>query len=357
MFRHRRETPSSSSQHMNQVNESTKNVESPQCSWFDWCGMVPAAWQRGLAVACLAPVCLVIWTFGIGPWLLLGPSQLQITVSKGNIAQGQVKASSCTHQARVVKLADLETSTVNHPPYTTRKKVLVKTGEIPPVMQLGCAFFKPDSYFPEHDHVSMFELFFVLNGTGVFRVTTLEMGSTEAKTIEIQASPFSLLHLPPGVQHSGKTDEGFQFLMLGVATDDTRCFKQARSAGKCPALSEFRYLSLNDVAQETMVANPKCMRRDLIGLGELPDFLTMAESTIPPYETLPIDSMYPDAYKVYYVLQGSGEFVLDDPSDHKQVEENSMVLIPPKLVQRRVIAGSDGLRLLYFAVAEDAKCK
>ena len=45
-----------------------------------------------------------------------------------------------------------------------RKKVFLRKGELPPLTQISVADFLEGTYFEDHDHEDMFEMFYVLSG-------------------------------------------------------------------------------------------------------------------------------------------------------------------------------------------------
>ncbi|CAE7903943.1 unnamed protein product [Symbiodinium sp. KB8] len=70
----------------------------------------------------------------------------------------------CASTPRITSWEDAPVFKINHEPYTNTKKVFLRKGELPPLTQISAADFLEGTYFEDHDHEDMFEMFYVLSG-------------------------------------------------------------------------------------------------------------------------------------------------------------------------------------------------
>ncbi|CAL1125771.1 unnamed protein product [Cladocopium goreaui] len=93
----------------------------------------------------------------------------------------------CTKEPQVIPWDNAHVFKINHEPFTDEKKVFVRKGEVPPLTQVSVADFKDGGYFEAHDHEDMFEIFYVLNGSGKFAITERGIDGESWRREEIKA--------------------------------------------------------------------------------------------------------------------------------------------------------------------------
>ena len=156
-------------------------------------------------------------------------------------ARADEKVARCLKAPKVVSFADLAEEHVNHPPYTNKKRVFARIGEVPTVTQIGVADFGSGTGFPLHKHRDMFEIFYVLGGEGEFTVTDENEGSADfGQERKVKATKGTFLHLPPGVAHSGRATSagwgGAVNFQLGVHLAPTFLVGRSSACGWIRAL-------------------------------------------------------------------------------------------------------------------------
>lgn len=106
-----------------------------------------------------------------------------------------------------IRLADCPVEPTVH---GTPKRVLVRSGEVPPLTQVAVAELGPDDVVEPHAHPTMIEMYFVLEGTGLYRIGDDTW----------EASPGDFLRIPAGTPHAVKSVGGpHRFLYWGVAVE------------------------------------------------------------------------------------------------------------------------------------------
>lgn len=286
-------------------------------------------------------------------WVLCGPVSAEVFTHKENMGlqDGRHDRYPCASTPRITSWEDGPTFKINHEPYTNTKKVFLRKGELPPLTQISVADFLEGTYFEDHDHEDMFEMFYVLSGHGRFAITERNAGSGQWSRIEVPAEPGTLLHLPPGVQHAGLTDTGFRFLMLGTVTQDEACNKTslitAGASHTCKATAEFKQLRTSEEAFDSQEGVTK--RSSLLTSGELPSILDVSRFQLNSQQRLALNlpGSEAQAAQVFYVLHGSGEAL--GPTLKGPLQQDSFMLLPPGHATE-VFAGSTGMELLRFAI-------
>ncbi len=70
---------------------------------------------------------------------------------------------------KITSLTQLPTESVSHNP-AIQKKVMLKAGDLPPLLNFSQATFAPGQVAAAHAHTDMWEVFFVSQGAGLIRV-------------------------------------------------------------------------------------------------------------------------------------------------------------------------------------------
>ena len=98
--------------------------------------------------------------------------------------------------------------TVNHVGSTVQKKVLIDKGIIPSLEKFSLATFKPGESAPSHVHTSMYEVYFVDQGSITFTVS---------KKIKLQKG--DCLIIEPNEEHAAinTTQSPTHLIYLGIA--------------------------------------------------------------------------------------------------------------------------------------------
>lgn len=98
----------------------------------------------------------------------------------------------------------------------TFKHVLLRGGVLPAVTQVAVAEFDAHTEIPRHEHPTMYEVFYVLEGAGAY--------SLGDETHE--AEPGDLVVVPPGTPHAVKaTRAPHRVFYWGIATSPAGCVK------------------------------------------------------------------------------------------------------------------------------------
>lgn len=105
------------------------------------------------------------------------------------------------------KLNELIEASVSHDP-AIKKKVMVKTGEVPPITQFARTVFKHGQIAPSHAHKDMYEIFYVEEGEGHLILNGKEY----------ILSKNSCVVVAPGEHHevSNRSDKPLILLVIGV---------------------------------------------------------------------------------------------------------------------------------------------
>ncbi|CAK8997496.1 unnamed protein product [Durusdinium trenchii] len=266
------------------------------------------------------------------------------------LQDGRHQRFPCVREARVTSWDQAEAFKINHEPYTNEKKVFIRKGEVAPLTQVSLAEFKAETYFEDHDHEDMFEVFYVLSGAGRFAIT--ERGSDrEWRRREVAAKPGLFLHLPPGVQHAGLTDLGFQFLMLGAAAE-ADCSKTAilgdANGSACKALTSFQELQVDEVEVKGLKKNPKVQRRTLLPSGGMPKVMRFEHLTVP--NGVSYDAPREAGTQVFILLTGWGGIRLGVKTG--LFEHHAVALVPQVGAEHPVTitAASPQLTMLRLVV-------
>ncbi|MFA4930300.1 MAG: cupin domain-containing protein [Patescibacteria group bacterium] len=92
-----------------------------------------------------------------------------------------------------------------------KKKVLIDRGEVPRLMVFGQATFQPGQTVAEHQHETMFEIFFIQSGRADFII--------DGQKVELKTG--DCLTIVPGEMHAQTNpyDEKVTWLYFGVATE------------------------------------------------------------------------------------------------------------------------------------------
>lgn len=91
------------------------------------------------------------------------------------------------------------------------KKVFLKNGEIRGITQLGTAVFQPGQQVEEHEHSTMYEVFYILEGSVVFTI----------EGTVFTAEPGHCITVEPGEKHAQKNvgEMPAKWFYFGLATD------------------------------------------------------------------------------------------------------------------------------------------
>lgn len=81
---------------------------------------------------------------------------------------------------KIASLNDIAVEGVSHDP-SIKKQVMLRYGELPALTTFAQAVFEPGQATTAHAHADMYEVFFVVSGSGVIRVNdkqfALQVGS------------------------------------------------------------------------------------------------------------------------------------------------------------------------------------
>jgi quercetin dioxygenase-like cupin family protein len=107
----------------------------------------------------------------------------------------------------VVHIAACESEPTRH---GNPKKVLLRGGVIPKVTQIAIGTFPECVETELHSHPTMYEMYFVLEGTATYRIGD--------QTFDVAAGDF--FFVPPGVTHNQRvTSAPHRVFYWGLATD------------------------------------------------------------------------------------------------------------------------------------------
>jgi len=111
---------------------------------------------------------------------------------------------------KIVKLKDIPVEGVSHQP-EIKKQVMIKNGEIPQVTGFSQAVFKPGQKCEEHQHPTMYEVYFVLEGEAKLTVNNKEYQISKDNCIMIEPKE---LH-----KVENNSDKNLVWVYFGIATD------------------------------------------------------------------------------------------------------------------------------------------
>lgn len=111
---------------------------------------------------------------------------------------------------KLVHLAQVPAEGVSHQP-EIKKQVMVKNGEIPQLTGFSQAVFKPGQSCEKHQHPTMYEVYFVLEGEATLIVNSKKFKAVKNDCVTIK----------PGEPHSAanNSDRDFVWIYFGLATD------------------------------------------------------------------------------------------------------------------------------------------
>ncbi|CAJ1346245.1 unnamed protein product [Effrenium voratum] len=319
----------------------------------DFCGTPGRAtvkapiWDSGtFGVACRQAMGWLCACSALGGLVLAAGDAVVTQRENEGLQDGRHDVFPCLTEPEVIPWKSAPVFKVNHEPYTNTKKVFVRKGQVPPLTQLSVADFAAAGYFEDHDHEDMFEIFYVLNGTGKFAITWRGQDQHWTRT-ELAAEPGMFLYMPPGVQHAGLTDSGLQFLMVGAATTDKACTKTAILGGDadaCNATTAFKQLHTAKVAHRALREDSQVQSGQLLTAGELPMAGGLEHLTVPPGQSYTgHDQMHTS---VFYVLSGWGGIRFSTKTG--LLEANTAVVVPAQVEYSIMAAGP--LELLRLAL-------
>ncbi|CAD7961724.1 unnamed protein product [Amoebophrya sp. A25] len=266
----------------------------------------------------------------------------------------------CLRHPRFIKdLKQLETKTVNHPPYKNRKRVLLSKNEVPGVMQLAVTVLE-DS-FPAHKHENLFEAFYTMEGSGsFFNEREDEEGKKE---VAYKANAGQLLHFPPRASHRGLPDAQpatpWRLLILAVAPRDgqavTDFIAESTVEDETGGDVHVEAFHLKNATAKPMKDNEAITKRVLLGYNKLPNVLMFAASTLPAGQRNP-KHVHKDAYEIYLITKGHGYMNLD--GEKVEIGPDSFVLVPPNIEHGPIASDAEPLELLYsMIVVPEGLCR
>jgi mannose-6-phosphate isomerase-like protein (cupin superfamily) len=130
----------------------------------------------------------------------------------------------------VYRLSDIPSTNTSHTDHFGRpitKQQLIHPFEIPTIAGFSVAILRPGQEVQFHEHVSMHEFFYILEGHATFRMKQQpvqhgkdgEDDNSKEKVVEVPTG--TLVHVPPRVQHAITVDErsphgDMKMLVVGV---------------------------------------------------------------------------------------------------------------------------------------------
>lgn len=105
---------------------------------------------------------------------------------------------------KIVSFDSLPEVTTSHN-NTGKKKVMVENGSVPHITQYSRVFFSPNEIVGEHSHIDMYEIMYIEEGTGTFKIDGIEYEVKKGDCITVE----------PGEKHEVKVT-GKNLLVLFV---------------------------------------------------------------------------------------------------------------------------------------------
>ncbi len=106
-------------------------------------------------------------------------------------------------QAKISSINDLSNESVSHDA-DVKKKVIIRRGDVPHLMQLAETKMEPGQKASKHSHSDMTEVFIVKEGTGEIEL--------DNKTSPIFAE--NVITIPPGVSHEIRNNSNSTLTLL-----------------------------------------------------------------------------------------------------------------------------------------------
>ncbi len=111
-------------------------------------------------------------------------------------------------KAIVVHKDQRKTMPMNHPGLT--KDVIVENGMLPPLTQISVALYHEGQEVELHQHKTMWALYFILSGEGIYTIGD--------ETVTLKEGSF--LAIPPTMMHKHRCTVGpHKIYYMGLATD------------------------------------------------------------------------------------------------------------------------------------------
>ena len=112
---------------------------------------------------------------------------------------------------KLIHSATIPFQIVNHAGSTVKKKVLIDNGIIPTLSKFSIAVFQPGESAPSHIHESMYEVYFVDQGSITFTVSS--------KKIKLQKG--DCLIIEPNEPHAAinNTHSPFHLIYFGISNE------------------------------------------------------------------------------------------------------------------------------------------
>jgi quercetin dioxygenase-like cupin family protein len=111
---------------------------------------------------------------------------------------------------KLIHIKDLSWQEVSHNP-EVKKKIIIEKGQIPQLMTFGQSTFQPGQKIETHNHPTMFEVFYILEGKAEYLVEGQKMILESGDNLTVE----------PGENHAQANpfETPVTWLYFGIATD------------------------------------------------------------------------------------------------------------------------------------------